>query len=40
MSNSEGFKIDILWIILLALVFIFGTGRGTPGSGAPIIIPG
>ncbi|MFT9494470.1 hypothetical protein [Anaerosolibacter sp.] len=40
MSNSEDFKIDILWIILLTLIFIFGTGRGVAGPEAPIIIPG
>ncbi|MBB6214087.1 hypothetical protein HNQ80_000156 [Anaerosolibacter carboniphilus] len=40
MSNAEDFKIDFLWIILIALIFIFGTGRGTPGPAAPIVIPG
>ncbi|WP_278279845.1 hypothetical protein [Thermotalea metallivorans] len=40
MSRNEDLKVDLVWIILLGLVFIFGTGRGKPGQEAPIIIPG
>ena len=38
MMNCENSKIDLLWIIVLGLIFIFGTGRGTPVEGAPTII--
>jgi len=39
MKNSKNFEIDLTWIILLGLVFIFGTGRGIPQDVEPIIIP-
>jgi hypothetical protein len=40
LSNAEDFKIDVLLIVLVVLIFIFATGQGVPGPAAPIIIPG
>lgn len=39
MKNCKNFEINLTWIILLGLVFIFGTGRGTPQPEEIIIIP-
>ncbi len=38
MPLPENFKVNILTIIVVLLVFIFGTGRAAPSQLAPEVI--